>query len=190
MRERRRTLRCRNLLVRHMVRMKIKISTPLTEAGVSYKKQNVIQIGRLVRGGGRGLWCRNGGTQTVVLLRETPVLVGGTDSRRFPRFQNARNSFRSSCSSEPSEPFRHPAHIECSQAGSSGSIHGKSYEKGTVTITCFGSSPLKKGRLSGCLQTRGRESKKGRRDCSQRPGKISVVSGSSACRCRKRRWQT
>jgi transposase len=38
-RERRRTLRYRNLLVRQMVQMKIKISSLLMEAGVSYNKQ-------------------------------------------------------------------------------------------------------------------------------------------------------
>jgi hypothetical protein len=38
-RERRRTLRYRNLLVHQMVQMKIKISSLLMEAGVSYNKQ-------------------------------------------------------------------------------------------------------------------------------------------------------
>jgi len=38
-RERRRTLRYRNLLVRQMVQMKIKISALLMETGVSYNKQ-------------------------------------------------------------------------------------------------------------------------------------------------------
>ena len=40
-RERRRTLRYHNLLVRQMVQMKIKISTLLMEAGVSYNKQRL-----------------------------------------------------------------------------------------------------------------------------------------------------
>ena len=40
-RDRRRTLRYRNLLVRQMVQMKIKISTLLMEAGVSYNKQRL-----------------------------------------------------------------------------------------------------------------------------------------------------
>jgi transposase len=40
-RERQRTLRCRNLLVRQMVQMKIKISTLLMEAGVSYNQQKL-----------------------------------------------------------------------------------------------------------------------------------------------------
>src|ERR1700719_2445495 len=44
-RERRRTLRYRNLLVREMVQMKIKISTLLMEAGVSYNKQKLHKAG-------------------------------------------------------------------------------------------------------------------------------------------------
>src|SRR5262249_25742422 len=42
-RERRRTLRYRNLLVRQMLQMKIKISSLLMEAGVSYNKQRLHQ---------------------------------------------------------------------------------------------------------------------------------------------------
>src|SRR5215469_14934406 len=44
-RERRRTLRYRNLLVRQMVQMKIKISMLLMEAGVSYNKQKLHKAG-------------------------------------------------------------------------------------------------------------------------------------------------
>jgi transposase len=44
-RERRRTLRYRNLLVRQLVQMKIKISTLLMEAGVSYNKQKLHKAG-------------------------------------------------------------------------------------------------------------------------------------------------
>ena len=44
-RERRRTLRYRNLLVRQMVQMKNKISTLLMEAGVSYNKQKLHKAG-------------------------------------------------------------------------------------------------------------------------------------------------
>jgi hypothetical protein len=44
-RERRRTLRYRNLLVRQMVQMKIKISSLLMEAGVSYNKRKLHQAG-------------------------------------------------------------------------------------------------------------------------------------------------
>ncbi len=44
-RERRRTLRYRSLLVRQMVQMKIKISALLMEAGVSYNKQRLHKAG-------------------------------------------------------------------------------------------------------------------------------------------------
>jgi transposase len=44
-RERRRTLRYRNLLVLQMVQMRIKISTLLMEAGVSYNKQKLHKAG-------------------------------------------------------------------------------------------------------------------------------------------------
>jgi len=44
-RERRRTLRYRNLLVRQMVQMKINISTLLMEAGVSYNKSKLHKAG-------------------------------------------------------------------------------------------------------------------------------------------------
>jgi transposase len=44
-RERRRTLRYRNLLVRQMVQMKIKVSSLLMEAGVSYNKQRLHKAG-------------------------------------------------------------------------------------------------------------------------------------------------
>src|SRR3982075_818491 len=44
-RERRRTLRYRNLLVRQMVQMKNKISGLLMEAGVSYNKQRLHRVG-------------------------------------------------------------------------------------------------------------------------------------------------
>src|SRR5579863_5806931 len=44
-RERRRTLRYRNLLVRQMVQMKNKIAVLLMEAGVSYNKQRLHKAG-------------------------------------------------------------------------------------------------------------------------------------------------
>lgn len=44
-RERRRTPRYRNLLVRQMVQMKIKISALFMEAGVSYNKQRLHKAG-------------------------------------------------------------------------------------------------------------------------------------------------
>jgi transposase len=44
-RERRRTLRYRNLLVRQAVQMKNKIAVLLMEAGVSYNKQKLHRVG-------------------------------------------------------------------------------------------------------------------------------------------------
>jgi transposase len=44
-RERRRTLRYRNLLVRQMVQMKVKISSLLMESGVSYNKERLHKVG-------------------------------------------------------------------------------------------------------------------------------------------------
>src|SRR5271157_2612214 len=44
-RERRRTLRYRNLLVRQMVQLKNRISSPLMEAGVSYNKEKLHKVG-------------------------------------------------------------------------------------------------------------------------------------------------
>jgi transposase len=44
-RERRRTLRYRNLLVRQMVQMKIKISSLLMEAGVRHNKERLHKAG-------------------------------------------------------------------------------------------------------------------------------------------------
>ena len=44
-RERRRTLRYRNLLVRQMVQMKNKIAVLLMESGVSYNKQKLHKVG-------------------------------------------------------------------------------------------------------------------------------------------------
>jgi transposase len=77
-RERRCTLRYRNLLVRQMVQMKIKTSTLLMEAGVSYNKQKLHQAGYFrellasnpdIHEGLRGLLrlCR----ETVVRLSKT-----------------------------------------------------------------------------------------------------------------------
>src|SRR6202049_1263549 len=77
-RERRRTLRYRNLVVRQMVQMKIKISALLMEAGVSYNKQRLHKAGYFrellasnpdINEGLRGLLrlCR----ETVVRLQKT-----------------------------------------------------------------------------------------------------------------------
>jgi len=79
-RERRRTLRYRNLLVRQMVQMKIKISALLMEAGVSYNKQRLHKAGYF-----RELLASNpdideGLCSLLRLCRETVVRLGKTES--------------------------------------------------------------------------------------------------------------
>jgi transposase len=79
-RERRRTLRYRNLLVRQMVQMKIKISALLMEAGVSYNKQRLHKAGYF-----RELLASNpnideGLGSLLRLCRETVVRLGKTES--------------------------------------------------------------------------------------------------------------
>jgi transposase len=79
-RERRRTLRYRNLLVRQMVQMKIKISSLLMEAGVSYNKQRLHQAGYF-----RELLASNpeideGLRALLRQCRETVVRLGKTES--------------------------------------------------------------------------------------------------------------
>ncbi len=79
-RERRRTLRYRNLLVRQMVQMKIKISSLLMEAGVSYNKQRLHKAGYF-----RELLASNseidaGLGSLLRLCRETVVRLGKTES--------------------------------------------------------------------------------------------------------------
>jgi transposase len=79
-RERRRTLRYRNLLVRQMVQMKIKISSLLMEAGVSYNKQRLHKVGYF-----RELLATNpdineGLRSLLRLCRETVVRLGKTES--------------------------------------------------------------------------------------------------------------
>jgi transposase len=79
-RERRRTLRYRNLLVRQMVQMKIKISALLMEAGVSYNKQRLHKAGYF-----RELLATNpdideGLCSLLRLGRETVVSLGKTES--------------------------------------------------------------------------------------------------------------
>ena len=79
-RERRRTLRYRNLLVRQMVQMKIKISSLLMEAGVSYNKQRLHKVGYF-----RELLATNAdideGLRSLLrLCRETVVRLGKTES--------------------------------------------------------------------------------------------------------------
>jgi len=79
-RERRRTLRYRNLLVRQMVQMKNKISMLLMEAGISYNKQGLHKAGYF-----RELLATNpnideGLRPLLRLCRETVVRLGKTES--------------------------------------------------------------------------------------------------------------
>ncbi len=79
-RERRRTLRYRNLLVRQMVQMKNKIGMLLMEAGVSYNKQRLDKAGYF-----RELLATNSdideGLRSLLrLCRETVVRLGKTES--------------------------------------------------------------------------------------------------------------
>jgi len=79
-RERRRTLRYRNLLVRQMVQMKIKISSLLMEAGVSYNKQRLHKAGYF-----RELLATNpdindGLRSLLRVCRETVVRLSKTES--------------------------------------------------------------------------------------------------------------
>ena len=78
-RERRRTLRYRNLLVRQMVQMKNKIGMLLMEAGVSYNKQRLHKAGYF-----RGLLATNpdideGLCSLLRLCRETVVRLQKTE---------------------------------------------------------------------------------------------------------------
>src|SRR5713226_1469907 len=79
-RERRRTLRYRNLLVRQLVQMKNKISGLLMEAGVSYNKQRLHRAGYF-----RELLATNAGIDEGLcsllrLCRETVVRLQKTES--------------------------------------------------------------------------------------------------------------
>ena len=79
-RERRRTLRYRNLLVRKAVQMKNKIAVLLMEAGVSYNKQKLHKVGYF-----RELLATNqdideGLKPLLRLCRETVVRLGKTES--------------------------------------------------------------------------------------------------------------
>ena len=80
LRECRRTLRYRNLLVRQMVQMKNKISVLLMEAGVSYNKEKLHKVGYF-----RDLLASNpdindGLRSLLRLCRETVVRLGKTES--------------------------------------------------------------------------------------------------------------
>src|SRR5262250_2568895 len=79
-RERRRTLRYRNLLVRQAVQLKNKIAVLLMEAGVSYNKQKLHKVGYF-----RELLATNqdideGLRSLLRLCRETVVRLGKTES--------------------------------------------------------------------------------------------------------------
>ena len=79
-RERRRTLRYRNLLVRQMVQMKNKIAVLLMEAGVSYNKQRLHKIGyfRELLATNRDI---NDGLRPLLrLCHEMAVRLGKTES--------------------------------------------------------------------------------------------------------------
>jgi transposase len=80
-RERRRNLRYRNLLVRQMVQMKIKISALVMEAGVSYNKQRLHKAGYF-----RELLASNAdideGLRSLLrLCRESALRLGKCTSR-------------------------------------------------------------------------------------------------------------
>ena len=89
-RERRRTLRYRNLLVRQMVQMKIKTSTLLMEAGVSYNKQKLHKAGYF-----RELLATNpdideGLCSLLRQCREMVVRLGKTESALIHSLQHDR----------------------------------------------------------------------------------------------------
>jgi hypothetical protein len=103
-RERRRTLRYRNLLVRQMVQMKIKISTLLMEAGVSYNKQKLHKAGYFrelltsnpdIGESLRSLLCRLTGevppTTAVRGLRLNQPSIGSLASWFPQKFEPAQN---------------------------------------------------------------------------------------------------
>ena len=89
-RERRRTLRYRNLLVRQMVQMKNKIGMLLMEAGVSYNKQKLHKAGHF-----RELLSSNpdideGLRSLLRQCRETVVRLGKTESALIRSLEHDR----------------------------------------------------------------------------------------------------
>jgi transposase len=106
-RERRRTLRYRNLLVRQMVQMKNKIGMLLMEAGVSYNKQRLHKAGYF-----RELLATNpdideGLKPLLRLCRETVVRLQKTESalvRTLERFSSIKKaiSYCGLCGAEKS----------------------------------------------------------------------------------------
>ena len=79
-RERRRTLRYRNLLVRQMVQMKNKIAVLLMEAGVSYNKQKLHKVGYFKELLATNQDIDEGLKSLLRLCRETVVRLGKTES--------------------------------------------------------------------------------------------------------------
>ena len=79
-RERRRKLRYRNLLVRQMVQMKNKIGMLLMEAGVSYNKQRLHKAGYFRELLATNPYIDEGLGSLLRLCRETVVRLGKTES--------------------------------------------------------------------------------------------------------------
>ena len=79
-RERRRTLRYRNLLVHQMVQMKNKIAVLLMEAGVSYNKQKLHKVGYFRELLDTHPEINEGLRPLLRLCRETLVRLGKTES--------------------------------------------------------------------------------------------------------------
>jgi len=79
-RERRRTLRYRNLLVRQAVQMKNKIAVLLMEAGVSYNKQKLHKVGYFCELLATNKDIDDGLRPLLRLCRETLVRLGKTES--------------------------------------------------------------------------------------------------------------
>jgi transposase len=79
-RERRRTLRYRNLLVRQMVQMKNKIGMLLMEAGVSYNKQRLHKAGYFRELLATNPHIQEGLRSLLRVCRETVVRLGKTES--------------------------------------------------------------------------------------------------------------
>jgi transposase len=79
-RERRRTLRYRNLLVRQAVQMKNKIAVLLVEAGVSYHKQKLHKVGYFRELLATETDIHDGFRSLLRVCRETLVRLGKTES--------------------------------------------------------------------------------------------------------------
>jgi len=79
-RERRRSLRYRNLLVRQAVQMKNKIAVLLMEAGVSYNKQKLHEVGYFRELLATSQDISEGLKPLLRMCRETVVRLGKTES--------------------------------------------------------------------------------------------------------------